>query len=164
MFSGNVAGMGRVVTLTSLEPGTRLVVHAPGLLDGVVEGESVAVNGVCLTAAGRPATDEIAFDLMPETPRRSNLGGLVAGDPINLERSLRFGDRIGGHLVQGHIDGIAEVISVVPESLSWRRKPSASSVTPRFLIVTRPTSRSRRNARRALRFNGMESVTVKRRA
>ena len=115
MFSGIVAGMGRVVVLSSLEPGIRLVVHAPGLLDGVADGESVAVNGVCLTAAGRPATDEIAFDLMPETLRRSNLGGLVAGDPVDLERSLRLGDRLGGHLVQGHIDGIAEVVSVLPE-------------------------------------------------
>lgn len=115
MFSGIVAGMGRVVALSSLEPGIRLVVHAPGLLDGVVDGESVAVNGVCLTAAGRPAADELIFDLMPETLRRSNLGELVAGGPINLERSLRFGDRLGGHLVQGHIDGIAEVVSVVAE-------------------------------------------------
>ena len=85
----------------------RSVVHAPGLLDGVVDGESVAVNGTCLTAAGRPGPDELAFDLMPETLRRSNLGRLVAGDPVNLERSLRFGDRIGGHLVQGHIAGTA---------------------------------------------------------
>ena len=115
MFSGIVAGAGRVVSLISGQPGTRLVVQAPGLLDGVVDGESVAVNGTCLTAAGRPAPDELAFDLMPETLRRSNLGRLVAGDPVNLERSLRFGDRIGGHLVQGHIDGIAEVVSVVPE-------------------------------------------------
>lgn len=115
MFSGIVAGTGRVISLVSGDPATRLVVHAPGLLDGVVDGESVALNGVCLTAAGRPAPDELAFDLMPETLRRSNLGGLAAGDRVNLERSLRFGDRLGGHLVQGHVDGIAEVVSVVPE-------------------------------------------------
>ena len=115
MFSGIVAGMGRVVSLVSGETGIRLVVHAPGLLEGVVDGESVALNGVCLTAAGNPASDELAFDLMPETLRRSNLGGLVTGGRVNLERSLRFGDRLGGHLVQGHVDGIAEVVSVVPE-------------------------------------------------
>ena len=116
MFSGIVAGMGRVAALREVGPGTRLVVRASGLLDGVADGESVAVNGVCLTAAGWPAPDELAFDLMPETLRRSNLGRLGAGDRVNLERSLRFGDRIGGHLVQGHVDGTAEVVSVVPEA------------------------------------------------
>ena len=115
MFSGIVGGLGRIVSLTSLGPGTRMVVGAPGLLDGVVNGESVAVNGACLTAAGRPTPDEVAFDLMPETLRRSNLGRLAAGDRVNLERSLRFGDRIGGHLVQGHVDGTAEVVAIVPD-------------------------------------------------
>ena len=115
MFSGIVAGMGKVVSLASAEPGIRLVVHAPGLTEDVLDGESVALNGVCLTAAGRPASEELAFDLMPETVRRSNLGRLAAGEGVNLERSLRFGDRLGGHLVQGHVDGIAEVVSVVPE-------------------------------------------------
>lgn len=115
MFSGIVAGAGRVVALTPVGAATRLVIHASGLLDDVVDGESVAVNGACLTAAGQPAPGELAFDLMPETLRRSNLGGLVAGDSVNLERSLRFGDRIGGHLVQGHLDGTAEVVSVATE-------------------------------------------------
>lgn len=115
MFSGIVAGMGKVVSLVSGETGIRLVVNAPGLLEGIVDGESVALNGVCLTAAGSPAPDELAFDLMPETLRRSNLGRLAAGDRVNLERSLRFGDRLGGHLVQGHVDGTAEVVAVVPE-------------------------------------------------
>ena len=115
MFSGIVAGMGRVVARTSIEPKIRLIVRAPGLVVDVVDGESVAVNGVCLTAAGRPAPDELGFDLMPETVRRTNLGRLAAGEGVNLERSLRFGDRLGGHLVQGHVDGTAEVVSVVPE-------------------------------------------------
>ena len=116
MFSGIVAGIGTVVALHAVGPGTRLVVQASGLLEGVAGGESVAVNGVCLTATGWSAPDELAFDLMPETLRRSNLGGLGAGDRVNLERSLRFGDRIGGHLVQGHVDGTAEVVSVEPEA------------------------------------------------
>ncbi len=115
MFSGIVAGTGTVVALHTVGPKVRLVVHAPGLIDGVVDGESVAVNGACLTAAGRPAPDEVAFDLMPETLRLTNLGALVGGDRVNVERSLRFGDRLGGHLVQGHIDGVAEVVSVVHE-------------------------------------------------
>ncbi len=114
MFSG-IVGPGRVVSLATVGPWTRLVVRAPGLLTDVVDGESVAVNGTCLTAAGRPAPDELAFDLMPETLRRSNLGLLAPGDPVNVERSLRFGDRLGGHFVQGHVDGVAEVVAVVPE-------------------------------------------------
>lgn len=115
MFSGIVRGIGRVASLSSGHTRVRLVIHAPGLLGGVVDGESVAVNGVCLTAAGCPAPDELAFDLMPETLRRSNLGLLVDGASVDLERSLHFGDPMGGHFVQGHIDGVAEVVSVVPE-------------------------------------------------
>ncbi len=116
MFSGIVAGTGRVVSLLRLGPATRLTVAAPGILEGVADGESVAVNGACLTVAERPAPGQATFDLMPETLRLSNLGALVPGSVANLERSLRLGDPIGGHFVQGHLDGVAEVLAVEPEA------------------------------------------------
>jgi riboflavin synthase len=115
MFSGIVAGTGRCVSLQRSRGGALLTVEAPGILDGVEDGESVAVAGVCLTAVRGSAPGTVAFDLMPETLRRSTLGGLTTGSAVNLERSLRLGDRIGGHFVQGHVDGTAEVVTVVAD-------------------------------------------------
>ncbi len=115
MFSGIVEALGTVVGFELRGEGARLAVEAAELLAAVADGESVAVNGACLTVAGRPAPGQVVFDLMPETLRRSNLGLLAPGSVVNLERSLRFGDRVGGHFVQGHLDGVAEVVSVVPE-------------------------------------------------
>lgn len=115
MFSGIVETLGTVVGVEPRGKGARLTVEAAELLADASDGESVAVNGACLTVAGRPAPGQVTFDLMPETLRRSNLGLLAPGSVVNLERSLRFGDRVGGHFVQGHLDGVAEVVSVVPE-------------------------------------------------
>lgn len=115
MFSGIVETLGTVVGVEPRGKGARLTVEAAELLAEARDGESVAVNGACLTVAGRPAPGQVTFDLMPETLRRSNLGLLAPGSVVNLERSLRFGDRVGGHFVQGHLDGVAEVVSVVPE-------------------------------------------------
>lgn len=115
MFSGIVETLGTVVDVEPRGEGARLTVEAAELLAEARDGESVAVNGACLTVAGRPTPGQATFDLMPETLRRSNLGLLGPGSPVNLERSLRYGDRVGGHFVQGHLDGVAEVVSVVPE-------------------------------------------------
>ena len=115
MFSGIVETLGTVVGVEPRGEGARLTVEALELLADVSDGESVAVNGACLTVAGQPAPGQVTFDLMPETLRRSNLGLLSSGSLVNLERSLRYGDRVGGHFVQGHLDGVAEVISVIPE-------------------------------------------------
>ena len=115
MFSGIVETLGTVVGVEPRGTGARLTVEAAELLADASDGESVAVNGACLTVAGRPAPGQVTFDLMPETLRRSNLGLLCSGSHVNLERSLRYGDRVGGHFVQGHLDGVAEVVSVVPE-------------------------------------------------
>lgn len=115
MFSGIVEALGSVVALERRGEGARLTVAADQLFADAIDGESIAVNGACLTVADRPAPGRVTFDLMPETIRRSNLGGLAPGSAVNLERSLRFGDRVGGHFVQGHLDGVADVVSVTPE-------------------------------------------------
>ena len=110
MFTGLVADLGTVAGLERGEDGVRLRV-ATTLADELAPGDSVAVNGVCLTAVD---VDGGAFsaDVMAETLRRSSLGPLGEGDVVNLELALRAGDRLGGHVVQGHVDGTATVESV----------------------------------------------------
>jgi riboflavin synthase len=107
MFTGIVEEVGRVVSLD----GPRLVVGARVVLDGSVLGSSVAVNGACLTVVERGA-ERLAFDLGPETLKVTALGDLAVGDTVNLERPLRLGDFVGGHLVQGHVDGTGVVASI----------------------------------------------------
>ena len=101
MFTGLVERMGRIAS-----PGRKLSVET-GWSD-LRPGESIAVAGVCLTVARRNG-GRAGFDVVPETLRRSTLGGLKRGEPVNLERALRVGDRLGGHLVQGHVDGTGTV-------------------------------------------------------
>lgn len=93
--------------------GRKLNVKCRAVLEGSVPGASIAVNGVCLTAV---TLDPAGFwcDLSPETLERSNLGSLGEGAPVNLERAAALGDRLSGHLVQGHVDGTAEVLSLAP--------------------------------------------------
>ncbi len=104
MFTGLVEEMGAVASLSRDGEATRLAVEARRVLDGVALGDSIAVNGVCLTVAD---FDEGSFTagLAPETLARTNLGDLAQGAPVNLERSLTPASRMGGHFVQGHIDG-----------------------------------------------------------
>lgn len=114
MFSGIVESLGRVAALRAPRGGdhpARLEIDAAALLDDLASGASVAVNGACLTLVGR-AGGAAAFDVVPETLRRTNLGGLRAGDAVNLERSLRVGDRVDGHFVQGHVDGIGTITAI----------------------------------------------------
>lgn len=115
MFSGIVEGVGRVVALDRSDGGGSLTVAAPRLLDAVRVGESIAVNGTCLTVAGIDDGQRVTFDLMPETLRRTNLSRLTIDDRVNLEQSLRLGDRLGGHFVQGHVDGLAEIVSIIAD-------------------------------------------------
>lgn len=108
MFTGLVEAMGEVVAFESRPPGVRLVVRSAELADDATLGDSIAVNGCCLTVVERNAK-EIHFDAGEETLSRTNLGRLEMGGRVNLERSLQLGDRLGGHLVTGHIDAIGQL-------------------------------------------------------
>ena len=113
MFTGLVEERGRVLALNPNGDGVRLHIAANTVLDDVTTGASMAVNGVCLTVV---AFDDSSFsvDAVPETMDRSNLGRLEVDSAVNLERPVRVSDRLGGHIVQGHVDGTAEVVSIEP--------------------------------------------------
>jgi riboflavin synthase len=110
MFTGIVEELGRVDAVTLHDGGARLAIASPGVLDDAVIGASIAVNGCCLTVVA--LHDGVwETDAMTETLDRTTTGGLVAGDPVNLERPVRLEDRLGGHLVQGHVDGVGTVVA-----------------------------------------------------
>jgi len=110
VFTGLVQDLGAVDAVDATEAGVRLTVRT-GLAGEIGEGDSVAVNGVCLTAT-RIAGGAFSADVMHETLRRSSLAGVADGDGVNLELPLRASDRMGGHVVQGHVDGIGTVAEV----------------------------------------------------
>lgn len=114
MFTGIVESVGRVESLDGSGSGARLVVDAGALdLSGAAAGESIAVSGVCLTVTGFGAS-RFAADVSGETLNATTLGDLGPGGAVNLERALRVGDRLGGHLVTGHVDGVGQVIDMAP--------------------------------------------------
>lgn len=109
MFSGIVAEVGTVKAVEGSGEAVSLSIEASAAFVDVVIGESIAVNGVCLTAVQRQGST-FAVDVSPETLRATNLGELRPGDGVNLERSLCLHDRIGGHLVSGHVDGVGTIL------------------------------------------------------
>lgn len=113
MFTGLVQGMGRIHSLSRTPKGWRLTVLAGRLARGIRAGDSVAVDGCCLTALRSAKDGRLAFDVVPETWRRTTLRDRAPGDRVNLERPLRWGQRLDGHLVQGHVDGIGTVSGMV---------------------------------------------------
>ncbi|HEX6326129.1 MAG TPA: riboflavin synthase [Jiangellaceae bacterium] len=113
MFTGIVEELGEVMALDLDGDSARLGVKAPVVSADVVHGASIAVNGVCLTVVDVQG-EVFAADVMRETLERSTLGGLRTGERVNLERAVRASDRLGGHIVQGHVDGIDEVQSRTP--------------------------------------------------
>jgi riboflavin synthase len=108
MFTGIVEEVGSVVAVSPVTATMRLQVSAAVTLDGTATGASVAVNGACLTVAER-RSDGFVFDVGPETLAHTALGSLTKGRGVNLERPLRLGDALGGHLVLGHVDGVATI-------------------------------------------------------
>jgi riboflavin synthase len=124
LFTGLVQDLGRVVGAAPADGGTSLRI-ASHLTSELAEGDSVLVNGVCLTAT-EPGGEEFGADVSPETLRRSSLGSLAAGDRVNLELPLRPADRLGGHIVQGHVDGLATLAEATADGMArnlWLEAP-----------------------------------------
>jgi riboflavin synthase len=115
MFSGIVAEVGTVKAFEGNGEAASLIVEASPAFSDVAIGESIAVSGVCLTVVDHREST-FALDVSPETLRATNLGELRPGDGVNLERSLCLNDRIGGHLVSGHVDGVGRIIDERPEA------------------------------------------------
>jgi len=111
MFTGIVEELGRVVS----RDGGRIVVRCPVAASDAAIGDSLSIDGVCLTVVALEA-DAVSFDISPETFDRTSLGALDEGDPVNVERPATLASRLGGHLVQGHVDGVASVAAVRPDA------------------------------------------------
>jgi riboflavin synthase len=113
MFTGIVEELGHVVALEPGAASARLTVAGPLVTSDAVHGASIAVNGVCLTVVEH-GEDRFTVDVMAETLDRSSLGSLSVGDRVNLERAMAASSRFGGHIVQGHVDGTAEIVQRTP--------------------------------------------------
>ncbi|MEV7437664.1 riboflavin synthase [Streptomyces griseoviridis] len=113
MFTGIVEELGEVTAVEHLGDASRFRLRGPVVTDGAKHGDSIAVNGVCLTVVDHEG-DEFTADVMAETLHRSSLGALAAGSRVNLERPTAVGARLGGHIVQGHVDGTGEILAREP--------------------------------------------------
>ncbi|PSJ29326.1 riboflavin synthase [Streptosporangium nondiastaticum] len=113
MFTGIVEELGEVVSVENLGDSSLFRLRGPIVTEGAKHGDSIAVNGVCLTVV-TTADGEFTADVMAESLKRSSLGALVPGSRVNLERPMALGGRLGGHLVQGHVDGTGTVLERVP--------------------------------------------------
>jgi riboflavin synthase len=134
MFTGIVEELGTVESIVARGAGSRIMVRCKTVLEDAVEGSSIAVNGVCLTAVElRP--EAFSADVAPETMRRTNLGALRSGSRVNLERPLSPSGRLSGHIVQGHVDGTGEFLSLddLGEDNWWLRIRVPEELDP-FLV------------------------------
>jgi len=116
MFTGIVQHLGRVEAIDPASHGRILVIDVAGWIDAFEPGESIAVDGCCLTVVPRDEPGRIAFDIVPQTLRLTTLGDLVPGSPVNLERAVTPSTLLGGHLVLGHVDGTATVVGRTDEA------------------------------------------------
>ena len=133
MFTGIVREVGRVASVEGGEEGLELVVEAPATAAGVRVGGSVSIDGVCLTAESVDGASMV-FRAVPETLSRSSLGRLTSGSRVNLEPAVLAGEPLGGHYVQGHVDGVGAVRSVEPEGDGARVVVSASHGILRYCV------------------------------
>ncbi len=133
MFTGLVEEVGQVVALQLRGDGARLRVGAARVLDGLALGDSVAVDGACLTVVAIH-DDAFEVDAVAETLGRTALGDRAVGDRLNLERAVRAGDRLGGHLVQGHVDGTGQIRGVTDEGTGSRFIITAAPEILRYVV------------------------------
>lgn len=119
MFTGIIEELGRIERIDDVGDSVRMTVHGPAVVGDVHHGDSIAVSGVCLTVVESTA-DSFTADVMKQTLAMSTIGDLNAGSAVNLERAARVGDRLGGHIVQGHVDGTSTLLEIHPGE-SWRR-------------------------------------------
>lgn len=133
MFSGIVEGTGKILKIDKKKKAARIQIRSPFSLSKSKIGDSVAINGCCLTIAAK-RKNLFEADLSGETLRVTNLGMLKVGDPVNLERPLRLDDRIGGHLVQGHVDGVGRILDLRRNGSSFEVQISFPKNLRHYLI------------------------------
>jgi riboflavin synthase len=133
VFTGLVAGLGAVQAIDRNDQGVRLTIAADGLASELREGDSIAVNGVCLTAV-RVGASSFEAEVMNETLARSSLGNAAVGAPVNLELPLRATDRLGGHVVQGHVDGVGTIEAIADDGFARRVTVRAPGDVLRYVV------------------------------
>ena len=133
MFTGIIEELGRVRCIEQRGENARLVIEARIVTEGTNHGDSIAVNGVCLTALDLH-DDSFAADVSRETLLRSTLGNLQPGTPVNLERSVTPATRLGGHIVQGHVDARGQFVSVADHGESWTVRIAFAPEIARYLV------------------------------
>ncbi|MGI8890453.1 MAG: riboflavin synthase [Chthoniobacterales bacterium] len=134
MFTGLIEEVGSVHWIRATQEGTQLQITAPGIAPGLQVGESVAVNGCCLTATSIRES-QLTFDLLQETLDRTNLGRLRPESRVNLERALAADGRIGGHFVQGHVDTTAKILDFTPHGADYRLEVELPNTFSRYVVV-----------------------------
>lgn len=134
MFTGIIEELGEVTARESVGDSARLTVRGPLVTSDAAHGDSIAVNGVCLTVVDVLDGGAFTADVMAETLRRSSLGALEVGGAVNLERAAALGSRLGGHLVQGHVDGTGTVLSRTPHDLWEVVRVSLPDALARYVV------------------------------
>jgi riboflavin synthase len=134
MFTGIIEAVGKIAALESGRDSVRITVSSGRISEDVAIGDSVAINGVCLTVV-EIAAPELTFEAVYETLRRTTLGQRRVGDAVNLERALKADGRFGGHIVQGHIDGTGRIASIRPVGDSWFVYVEASQELLRYVVT-----------------------------
>ncbi len=134
MFTGIVEEIGSIRGIVQGSKSIKLTIHCKKIIDDIKLGDSIAVNGICLTAT-HIGKDEFTADVMPETMRKTGLGSLKIGSGVNLERALKLSDRLGGHIVSGHIDGTGVIVGKSAEDNAMWLTVEADAHILRYIVM-----------------------------